>query len=74
MRRANACLDGWNVFPQNHKDHDRDTTTNFRQAVVTYYDACAGLSNRLAQLMARGLGLTMPNDFIQELADTHTSD
>jgi isopenicillin N synthase-like dioxygenase len=69
---TNACLDGWNVFPRHHTDLE-DRSHDFRRSVVAYYDACATLSNRLAHLMARGLGMAIPNDFIQELADTHTS-
>lgn len=61
----NECLDGFNVFPADLPE--------FRATVVQYFDECAALSNRLATLMARGLGIALPNDFLQELADTHTS-
>ncbi|KAI2503253.1 iron ascorbate-dependent oxidoreductase [Fragilaria crotonensis] len=62
----NECLDGFNVFPKNLPE--------FRRTVVQYFDECAALSNRLATLMAQGLGIEIENNkFLQELKDTHTS-
>ena len=63
----NECLDGFNVFPSDKR------LPEFRRIVVQYFEECAALSNRLARLMANGLGISTPNDFLQELANTHTS-
>jgi isopenicillin N synthase-like dioxygenase len=63
----NACLDGFNVFPQNSNGLD------VRDIIVRYFQECTALSERLASLMARGLHIQLPNTFLEELAQTHSS-
>ena len=48
---SNACLDGFNRFPSD------DLLPNYRQTVVKYFSACQDLSDRIAILMAKGLGV-----------------
>ena len=49
---SNACLDGFNRFPPG------DVVPNYRPTVVQYFDACQNLSDRIALLMAKGLGVS----------------
>lgn len=63
--KDNACLDGCNVFPQDSPE--------IRSTIVEYFEECATLSDRLALLMARGLQITHPKAFLQELKDHHAS-
>jgi isopenicillin N synthase-like dioxygenase len=67
----NACLDGFNVFPPS--DDENSTASNVREIIVHYFQECTTLSQRLALLMARGLKITLPNTFLDELAQTHSS-
>ena len=46
---CNTCLEGCNLFPKDH------VLPGFRSTVVEYFEACAKLSDRIADLMARGL-------------------
>lgn len=68
---SNACLDGFNQFPD-----DDDT---LRDVVVRYFEACTILSDRLAQLMARGIIAGSPTStmdtttMIDDLRSNHTS-
>jgi len=48
----NACLDGYNRFPSS------DVLPNYRATVVQYFEACQKLSDRIALLMAKGLGVS----------------
>lgn len=48
---SNACLDGFNRFPSD------DLLPNYRPTVVEYFTACQDLSDRIAILMAKGLGV-----------------
>ena len=63
----NACLDGYNIFPSNEELPD------FRPTVIDFFEDCAKFSNRLAILMAQGLGLSPDDDFIQDMKENHTS-
>ena len=47
---SNACLDGYNRFPP------EEVLPGYRDTVVRYFGACEGLADRIAVLMARGLG------------------
>ena len=64
---ANACLDGYNIFPTNEQLPD------FRRTVVDYFEDCAKLSDRLASLMAQGMGVTVEDDFFRDMKENHTS-
>jgi isopenicillin N synthase-like dioxygenase len=63
----NGCLDGWNQFPPS------DILPNYRATLTTYFDECAQLADRLAILMAKGLGQDDSSTLIQELRDRHSS-
>ena len=70
---ANACLDGYNQFP-----NDDNETKGFRSTVVRYFQACADLSHAIAVLMAAGVvgcseaaAATLP--VVEELRNRHTS-
>ena len=45
----NRCLDGYNQLPTDEE------LPNFRSTVVSYFDACAKLSHRIATLMTEGI-------------------
>mmetsp|Transcript_20309 Transcript_20309/g.61856 ORF Transcript_20309/g.61856 Transcript_20309/m.61856 type:complete len:390 (-) Transcript_20309:345-1514(-) len=63
---SNANLDGYNRLPPPRLLPD------FRPTIVEYFEASTRISERLALIMALGLGL--PQDyFSKQLRDTHTS-
>jgi isopenicillin N synthase-like dioxygenase len=65
---SNRCLDGWNQFPP------PDVLPDFRTTVTVYFDACARLADRVAILMAKGLGQDGDSSpMIRELRDQHSS-
>jgi len=64
---ANACLDGFNQFP------GHEILPDFRPTILEYFDACAALSDRLARLMALGVGLPENDPFITDLRENHSS-
>ncbi len=67
---SNACLDGFNQFPT------QEDCPNFREITVQYFEECAKLSNRLARLMARSLGITEGSEdaqILDRMALDHTS-
>jgi isopenicillin N synthase-like dioxygenase len=45
----NRCLDGYNQIP------NLDELPNFRSTVISYFEACAVLSNQIASLMMEGI-------------------
>jgi isopenicillin N synthase-like dioxygenase len=63
----NECLDGLNQFPPT------DVLPDFRATLTAYFDECARLADRLAILMAKGLGQDESSPMIQELRDRHSS-
>jgi isopenicillin N synthase-like dioxygenase len=66
----NKCLDGFNQFPT------EEELPGFRTVVTTYFDACAELSDRIAILMAKGLGVgpdAANSPMIRELREKHSS-
>jgi isopenicillin N synthase-like dioxygenase len=76
----NRCLDGYNQLPNDEE------LPNFRSAVISYFDACANLSHRIATLMTEGILLYLQNetsakndlqqlgqDIIDDLYRNHTS-
>jgi isopenicillin N synthase-like dioxygenase len=64
----NECLDGCNQLP------DTTVLPDYRRVAFEYFDACAKLSQRLALVMAQGLGKNLQNDpFIVDLETRHTS-
>jgi isopenicillin N synthase-like dioxygenase len=63
----NECLDGFNQLPSSC------ILPDYRRVAVEYFDACAKLSQRLAILMAQGLGKNQTDPFIVNLEKTHTS-
>lgn len=72
----NACLDGFNRLPtnnENNSDEIGSLETDYRKAVVNYFDACSDLSHRLAVLMARGLGRDETDPFLVDMQKRHTS-
>ena len=63
----NKCLDGWNQLPS------KDVLPEYRTVVTRYFDACARLSDRIAILMAKGLGQDSDCKIISELRERHSS-
>lgn len=63
----NQCLDGWNQLPS------PELLPSFRSTVTKYFDACAKLSDRIAILMARGLGEDENADMVRALREMHSS-
>ena len=74
----NACLDGYNQFPPS------DTLPDYRSTFVEYYTHCELLSDRLAILMAKGLGVvigenggdeggSLSSSLVSKLRTEHTS-
>jgi isopenicillin N synthase-like dioxygenase len=63
----NFCLDGWNQLPS------EEVLPNFRSIVTKYFDECARLSDRLATIMAKGMGRDETEPIIQELREKHSS-
>jgi len=53
---SNACLDGFNRFPSD------DLLPNYRPTVVKYFTECEALSDRIAALMAKGLGVAVESE------------
>ena len=64
---ANACLDGVNIFPSSEQ------LPGFRQIVVDYFNDCAELSDRIAKLMALGMGASPEDDFFRDMKENHSS-
>ena len=65
---ANRCLDGANQLPTEAE------LPGFREAVTSYFDACAELSRRLAVLMAKGIVANGEDDqLVRDLESDHTS-
>ena len=65
-----SCLDGWNQLPNDEE------CPNFATVVIQYFDECARLSNQLAVLMARALGVEEGSDdekLLQRMVNDHTS-
>lgn len=63
----NLCLDGWNQLPPT------EFLPDFRRTVTQYFDACAELADRIAILMAKGLGQDGQADILQALRERHSS-
>jgi isopenicillin N synthase-like dioxygenase len=63
---SNANLDGFNRFPPT------DLLPDFRSTTIAYFEAATRISERLALIMALGLGLP-PTYFSDQLRDQHTS-
>jgi isopenicillin N synthase-like dioxygenase len=64
---SNQCLDGWNQIPS------EEILPNFRTTVTRYFDACGRLSDRIAILMAKGLGQSPDADILTQLREQHSS-
>lgn len=64
---SNLCLDGWNQLPS------LEDLPKFRPTVTKYFDACAKLSDRIAILMAKGLGEDENTKILEELRSNHSS-
>ena len=64
---SNMCLDGWNQFPSS------EVLPDFRPTVTKYFDECAKLSDRIAILMAKGLGQSPDCDILKKLREHHSS-
>jgi isopenicillin N synthase-like dioxygenase len=63
----NQCLDGWNQLPST------ELLPLFRSTVTKYFDACAELSDRIAILMAKGLGQDETANILHALREKHSS-
>lgn len=63
----NQCLDGWNQLPST------ELLPLFRSTVTQYFDSCAELSDRIAILMAKGLGQDENADLLRALREKHSS-
>lgn len=64
---SNFCLDGWNQFPSD------ETLPGYRSVATKYFDACARLSDRIAILMAKGMGEASTTPIISKLRENHSS-
>jgi len=63
----NKCLDGWNQFPS------EDVLPNFRRILSKYFDELSVLADRIAIIMAKGLGQDENSPIIQGLRGNHSS-
>lgn len=63
----NKCLDGWNQLPS------EDVLPSFRRTIAEYFDALSLLADRIAMIMAKGLGQNENSSLIQRLRDSHSS-
>ena len=65
----NKTLDGFNQFPT------EDELPGFRNVATTYFDACAELSDKIATLMAKGLGVEDASNcpMVRDLREKHSS-
>jgi isopenicillin N synthase-like dioxygenase len=63
----NKCLDGWNQLPS------EDILPDFRSTITRYFDECSKLADRIAVLMAKGLGQDENSSIIRELRENHSS-
>jgi isopenicillin N synthase-like dioxygenase len=63
---SNACLDGYNRFPPS------SLLPHFRSVVVDYFEQCTVLSEKLALLMGKGLGMDK-DPLLANLSLLHTS-
>uniref|UniRef100_A0A7S4ATX1 Fe2OG dioxygenase domain-containing protein n=1 Tax=Pseudo-nitzschia australis TaxID=44445 RepID=A0A7S4ATX1_9STRA len=61
------CLDGWNQLPS------EDILPNFRRTVSKYFEELSVLADRIAVIMAKGLGQDENSPIIQELRKNHSS-
>ena len=70
----NRCLDGYNQLPS------EEVLPNYRSTVISYFDACAKLSHRIATLMTEGILLylqrnqTRDNTNLQQLGQNIVDD
>lgn len=63
----NKCLDGWNQLPS------EDVLPNFRTTISKYFDELSVLADRIAVIMAKGLGQTENSQIIKGLRESHSS-
>jgi len=63
----NKCLDGWNQLPS------EDVLPNFRRTISKYFDELSMLADRIAIIMAKGLGQNENSPIIEELRGRHSS-
>lgn len=63
----NDCLDGKNQLPQ------EDDLPGFRRTISTYFDALSILADRIAIIMAKGLGQDESSLIIKQLRENHSS-
>ena len=63
----NKCLDGWNQLPS------EDELPNFRRTISEYFEELSLLADRIAIIMAKGLGQDENSPIIKELRESHSS-
>jgi len=63
----NKCLDGWNQLPQENE------LPGFRRTISMYFDAVSMLADRIATIMAKGLGEDKDSPIIKQLRERHSS-
>jgi len=63
----NKCLDGWNQLPK------EEELPGFRQTISMYFDALSLLADRIAIIMAKGLGEDENSHITKELRKKHSS-
>lgn len=63
----NKCLDGWNQLPS------EEILPNFRKTMTKYFDELSVLADRIAIIMAKGLGQDRNSSIIRELRESHSS-
>ncbi len=63
----NKCLDGWNQLPS------EKVLPNFRRTISKYFDELSILADRIAILMAKGLGQDENSPILEGLRNDHSS-
>lgn len=63
----NKCLDGWNQLPS------EDVLPNFRRTISKYFDELSALADRIAIIMAKGLGQNENSPILNGLRESHSS-
>ncbi len=63
----NKCLDGWNQLPS------EQVLPNFRKTISKYFDELSVLADRIAVIMAIGLGQNADSPILQGLRENHSS-
>ena len=63
----NKCLDGWNQLPS------EEVLPNFRRTTAEYFDELSLLADRIAIILAKGLGQDRDSPILEGLRKAHSS-